>query len=104
MNSHLTLASVLAVLSSPVLLTTVVNAQPAEPDYTQYLQSTPADNLIGTRHFRVGAMVGFNLKADFSMSGTFSASGNNPGAVGVSGQDHIYDDGYVRVDANGIAT
>jgi hypothetical protein len=103
MNLPLSIASIIAILSSPALLTTVVNAQPTEPDYAQYLQSTPADNLVGTRHFRVGAMVGFNLKADFSMGGTFSVSGNNPGAAGISGQNHTYDNGYVRVDANGNA-
>jgi hypothetical protein len=53
-----------------------------------------------TKHFRVGALVGLNFKADFSMSGTFSVSGNNPGPI-TRGANHEYDDGYVRVDATG---
>jgi hypothetical protein len=44
-----------------------------------------------TRHFRIGAMVGLNIKADFKMKGTFDLSGKNA-AQG------IYDDGYVRED------
>lgn len=103
MNWHPPTAAVLGFLSGAAFLTPALNAQPVEPDYTQYLQSSQVDDLVGTRHFRVGALVGFNLKADFSMSGTFGVSGNNPGAAGISGQDHIYYDGYVRVDANGNA-
>jgi hypothetical protein len=61
-------------------------------------QDVPGD---WTKHFRVGAQVGFNLKAQFSMSGTFDVSGNNPGATGVSRVDHVYDNGYVLVDASG---
>jgi hypothetical protein len=53
------------------------------------------------RHFRVGGVVGLNLKASFSMGGEFSVSGNNPGPTGVSGKDHIFDDGFVKVDASG---
>lgn len=45
-----------------------------------------------TLHFRVGALVGFNISADFTSRGTFGVSGNNP-AQG------IYDDGYVRQDS-----
>ncbi len=51
------------------------------------------------KHFRVGAMAGLNLKADFRMSGTFAVSGSNPGTI-QNGTDHYYDDGYVRVDEN----
>jgi hypothetical protein len=58
-----------------------------------------------TRHFRLGALMGLNLKASFAMDGTFSVSGNNPGQAGTAGQgqDHFYDDGYVRVDDTGNA-
>lgn len=35
------------------------------------------------------------------MSGSFTFSGQNPGATGTPGVDHFYDDGYVRVDATG---
>lgn len=48
-----------------------------------------------TRHFRLGAVVGLNLSADFKMNGQFNVSG--------SGQPGVYDDGYVRVDETGNA-
>jgi len=54
------------------------------------------------KHFRVGAMAGLNIKADFKMNGTFAVSGYNPGTV-APGADHFYDDGYVRVDETGNA-
>jgi hypothetical protein len=54
------------------------------------------------RHFRIGMLVGVNVKADFSMSGTqFPVSGSQPGGAG--GGEHFYDDGYVRVDETGNA-
>lgn len=56
------------------------------------------------RNFRVGVLAGFNIKADFRTSGTFALNGSNPGAVGVPGQNHTYDDGYVRVDEFGNAS
>lgn len=46
-----------------------------------------------TRHFRIGAMVGFNISANFSTKGTFNI--NRPAGV--------YDDGYVRTDSSGNA-
>ena len=49
-----------------------------------------------TRHFRIGAMVGLNISANFSMKGTFTVPGNNAA-------NGIYDDGYVRVDDTGNA-
>jgi len=63
----------------------------------------PAEDIPNnwTRNFRVGALMGFNLKAQFSMRGKFDVSGNSPGATGVSGVNHTYDNGYVLVDANG---
>ena len=54
----------------------------------------PPDTDDWTRHFSLGTMVAFNVKADFRMSGAFTLSGNNP-AQG------IYDDGYVRTDNTG---
>ncbi len=56
-----------------------------------------------TRHFRAGVQLGLNIHADFSTRGLFSVSGSQPGLPGVSGVDHIYDDGYVRVDQTGNA-
>jgi hypothetical protein len=55
------------------------------------------------RNFRVGLLTGFNIDADFRTSGSFPISGSRPGPTGVSGADHIYDDGYVRVDNTGNA-
>jgi len=54
-----------------------------------------------TRHFRVGMQIGLNLKAEFSATGQFGLSGHPAGAAG--GGDHIYDDGYVKVDQTGNA-
>ena len=45
------------------------------------------------RHFRIGAIVGLNIKADFQMSGSIPF--NHPAGV--------YDDGYVGVDQTGNA-
>lgn len=56
----------------------------------------PSDTDDWTRHFRIGALVGMNISANFSMNGTFGISGNNP-AQG------IFDDGYVRRDQTGNA-
>ncbi|MBX3731980.1 MAG: hypothetical protein KF791_05250 [Verrucomicrobiae bacterium] len=56
-----------------------------------------------TRNFRLGAQTMFNVKADFSVSGTVPVSRPPPGPVGVPGADHFYDDGFVRVDQTGNA-
>jgi len=44
-----------------------------------------------TRHFRIGAMVGLNISANFSMKGQFNIPGNNAA-------NGIYDDGHVIPD------
>ncbi len=80
-------------------LTPVVLAQPesfgGNPDsYAFHLIPSNTDDW--TRHFRIGALVGMNISANFSRSGTFNISGNNP----ASG---IFDDGYVRTDNTGNA-
>jgi hypothetical protein len=56
-----------------------------------------------TRNFRIGMLVGFNIKADFKTGGSFNVSGSQPGATNMTGVDHIFDDGYVRVDDSGNA-
>lgn len=56
-----------------------------------------------TREFRIGAMTTLNVSAQFSTHGTFGVSSGAPGAPGVSGVNHIYDDGFVRVDSTGDA-
>ncbi len=55
------------------------------------------------RHFRAGALLSANINAEFSVGGTFPVSGSAPGPPGVSGVDHLYDDGFVRVDDTGNA-
>lgn len=75
----------------------VASAQPetfeGNPDSNAFIW-IPSNTDDWTRHFRIGALVGMNISANFSRSGTFGISGNNP-AQG------IYDDGYVRVDNAG---
>jgi hypothetical protein len=46
-------------------------------------------------NIRAGAMIGFNIKANFSTSGQFNLAENLPAGV--------YDDGYVRTDQTGNA-
>jgi len=72
------------------------SAQPevyGNPDSSAFIP-IPKDTDDWTRHFRLGALVGMNIKANFNMNGTFGISGNNP-AQG------IFDDGYVRRDNTG---
>jgi hypothetical protein len=66
-----------------------------DPDSNAFIR-IPSDTDDWTRHFRIGAMVGFNLSANFSEQGTFGVSGNNPA-------NGIYDDGYVHTDSSGNA-
>lgn len=56
-----------------------------------------------SRHFRLGAQVALNLKADFKIGGQFGVSGSNPGQANTRGKERIFDDGYVRVDDTGNA-
>jgi hypothetical protein len=49
-----------------------------------------------TRHFRIGAMAGMNISANFSMKGQFNIPGNNAA-------NGNYDDGYVLTDNTGNA-
>ncbi|MGA3282909.1 MAG: hypothetical protein ABSD57_00420 [Verrucomicrobiota bacterium] len=72
------------------------SAQPevyGKPDSSAFIR-IPQDADDWTRHFRIGALVGMNISANFSMKGQFNVSGNNPA-------NGIYDDGYVRVDSTG---
>ncbi|MEY4385501.1 MAG: hypothetical protein RLY20_784 [Verrucomicrobiota bacterium] len=56
-----------------------------------------------TKNFRVGALTGLGMKGQVKLRGTFSVNGTDPGATGVSGVNHVYDDGYVKVDDTGNA-
>lgn len=91
------------VLGASLAITFPGLAQIVDGDFSRFLMPTDTEEEYWPRHFRVGAFVGLNIKANFSMSGTFKFSQNNPGATGSGGVDRIYDDGYVRVDANGTA-
>jgi hypothetical protein len=53
----------------------------------------PPDSGDWTRHFHIGAVVGLNISANFSMNGPFTLSGNNLAAGN-------YDDGYVHPGNN----
>jgi hypothetical protein len=55
------------------------------------------------QHVWVGPQVAFNIHAKFSFDGAFPISSSQPGPAGVSGVDHFYHDGYVRVDQTGNA-
>jgi len=72
------------------------------PPQHVWIETPPEAMNDWPRHFRLGALVGMNIKAEFKMSGNFTVSGSQPGVPG-PGVDHIYDDGYVRVDQTGNA-
>ena len=67
---------------------------PAQNPASSTFTRIASDTEDWTQHLRVGALVGLNISAKFSMNGAFGVSGNNP-AHG------IFDDGYVRVDNTG---
>jgi hypothetical protein len=75
-----------------------VSAQPTSDNWDRFwkIEKVSADDEDWTRHFRIGAIVGLNIKASFSTAGTFNISGNNAA-------NGIYDDGYVREDDTGNA-
>jgi len=69
------------------------SAQPdvyGNPDSSAFIR-IPKNADDWTRHFHIGALVGMNINASFSMNGNFNV--NRPPGV--------YDDGYVRVDNTG---
>ena len=63
------------------------------PDSSKFIR-IDRDEPDWTRHFRIGAMVGMNISADFKTKGTFPISGNKAGSG-------VYDDGYVHPDQSG---
>jgi hypothetical protein len=66
-----------------------------DPKYGRYFGVSDELPDDWTRHFRVGGMVGLNIKADFRLeSGAINISGNPAGRYG---------DGYVLVDQTGNA-
>ena len=75
--------------------TTVQQQPPTDAWDRRGIQKVSQDD-DWTRHFRIGAMVGLNISANFSIKGKFTIPGNNAA-------NGIYDDGYVRVDDTGNA-
>lgn len=73
------------------------SAQPetfgGNPDSYKFIR-IPSDTDDWTRHFRLGALVGMNISANFNENGLFNVSGNNVA-------NGIYDNGYVRPDQTG---
>ena len=64
-----------------------------DPSTSKFIR-IPSDTDDWTRHFRIGAMVGMNIGANFSEKGTFKISDKNMA-------NGIFDDGYVRTDQTG---
>ncbi len=86
------------------LIASAQETPPEEPPPQHlWIEAAPPRANIWPRHFRVGALIGLNLNAEFTMSGDFGVSGSQPGQPGQPGLNHIYDDGYVRVDQTGNA-
>jgi len=77
--------------------TSIVSAQPetfeGNPDSSAFIW-IPRDTDDWTRHFRIGAMVGINISANFRMNGPFN----------VNRRSGIYDDGYVLKDSGSTRT
>jgi hypothetical protein len=61
------------------------------PDTDAFIR-IPSDTDDWTRHFRIGALVGMNISANFKMAGTFN----------VNQSAGVYDDGYVHPSDNGF--
>ena len=69
---------------------TSVDTFGGDPDYYGFIR-IPSDTDDWTRHFRIGAMVGMNISANFSEKGPFK----------IPTKDGIFDDGYVHPDQSG---
>lgn len=77
----------------PIQNASSIDAFGGKPDSYKFIR-IPSDTGDWTRHFRIGAMVGLNISANFSEKGLFNISGNNAA-------NGIYDDGYVHPDQSG---
>ena len=73
-----------------------VQPQPSPDLWDRWRIQKVSEDDDWTRHFRIGAMVGMNISANFNMKGTFNFPGNNAA-------NGIYDDGYVHADNTGNA-
>jgi hypothetical protein len=67
------------------------------------LSTLCADDGNWANNFRLGAVLGFGVSANFHYGGVYAAPNGGVGATGVTGVNHVYDDGYVKVDATGNA-
>lgn len=92
--------NLLALVLPGVLMAFALNAQDLLPqnfeaseEHPWLLEKMNPDD-DWTRHFRIGALVGFNIKANFNMSGNFNVAYPNG----------VYDDGYVHPDSRNNPT
>jgi hypothetical protein len=68
-----------------------VQPQPSPELWDRWKIQKVSDDDDWTRHFRIGAVVGMNISANFNMNGLFKVN-HAPG---------VYDDGYMHVDSTG---
>ncbi len=73
-----------------------VQTQPSTDIWDRWGIQKVSENDDWTRHFRIGAMVGLNISANFNVKNAITFSGKNAA-------NGIYDDGYVRTDNTGNA-
>jgi len=72
--------------------------QPSSGHWADYFRIQKVSNDDDwTRHFRIGAMAGMNIKAGFSIKDKASLPGNNAA-------NGVYDDGYMHPKGDGIST
>src|SRR5208283_2549860 len=74
-----------------------VQTQPSSDIWDRWGIQKVSENDDWTRHFRIGAMVGLNISANFNVKNTITFSGK--GAA-----QGNYDDGYVHPSGNGPFT
>jgi hypothetical protein len=85
-------SSIVVPPDAPVQPEPAVQAQPSPDNWDRFwkIEKVSADD-DWTRHFRIGAIVGLNIKANFKTEGTLPVSGNNVA-------NGIFDDGHVIPD------
>jgi hypothetical protein len=74
-----------------------VQSQPSQDLWDRWGIQKVSENDDWMRHFRIGAMVGLNISANFNAKNTINFSGNNA-------TQGNYDDGYVHPSPNGPLT
>ncbi len=93
---RLALGALLPCFTGFTLVAAADQSQSEQEAFDRYfgLKNSTSDDNDWTAHFRIGAVVGLNINANFKENGVF----NLPGGNGANG---IYDDGYVRTDSTG---